>query len=113
LEYRDRLLRIQNAVGLPVVESFSLSAGTALVGPFSTGVELIDRAEASVDISYEHDQNFVKNLASLLVKNVWALLFVFRPDSYTPRVTNSRKTKGGRRPSLTLLGEDNTELNLL
>jgi hypothetical protein len=48
---------------LPVVESFSISAGTFLAGPFATGAEPVDRMEATVDISYETGDAFIKNLA--------------------------------------------------
>jgi HK97 family phage major capsid protein len=51
---------------LPVVESDSITAGTFLVGAFGTAAEIIDRMQATVEISFEHDQNFVKNLATVL-----------------------------------------------
>lgn len=51
---------------LPVVESDSITAGTFLVGAFATGAEIIDRMQATVEISIHHDQNFVKNLATIL-----------------------------------------------
>jgi len=50
--------------GLPVVESDSISAGTFLVGAFNTASVLIDRMAPVVDLSFEHDQNFTKNMVT-------------------------------------------------
>lgn len=52
--------------GLPVVESDSITAGTFLVGSFGAAAELIDRMQASVEIAFQHSDNFTKNLATLL-----------------------------------------------
>lgn len=54
--------------GLPVVESDSITAGTFLVGAFNTAAYLMDRQAVSVEISYEHSDNFTKNLASILAE---------------------------------------------
>ena len=51
---------------LPVVESDSIAQGTFLVGAFGTAADLIDRMQAMVEISYEHNLNFVQNLATIL-----------------------------------------------
>ena len=59
-------IEVKTLWDLPVVESFSISAGTFLVGPFDSGATLIDRAEVSVEISYEHASNFTALLATLL-----------------------------------------------
>jgi HK97 family phage major capsid protein len=52
--------------GLPVVESDTIAAGTFLVGAFGSAVELVDRMQSSIDISFEHNTNFTQNLATLL-----------------------------------------------
>ncbi len=52
--------------GLPVVESDSITAGTFLTGAFNTAADLMDRQAVSIEISYEHDTNFTKNLATVL-----------------------------------------------
>ncbi|HCC58655.1 MAG TPA: phage major capsid protein [Solibacterales bacterium] len=52
--------------GLPVVESDSIAAGTFLVGAFKTGAMLVDRMEATLEISYEHASNFITNMATVL-----------------------------------------------
>lgn len=54
--------------GLPVVESDSITAGTFLVGSFGAAAELIDRMQATVEIAYQHSDNFTKNLATLLAE---------------------------------------------
>jgi HK97 family phage major capsid protein len=51
---------------LPVVESDSISAGTFLVGAFNSAAALIDRQAVSVEISYEHGDNFTLNMATIL-----------------------------------------------
>lgn len=52
--------------GLPVVESDSITTGTFLVGAFNTAAYLVDRQAVSIEISFEHDTNFTKNLATVL-----------------------------------------------
>jgi HK97 family phage major capsid protein len=67
--------------GLPVVESDSISAGTFLVGAFSTAAELIDRMEATIDISFEHANNFTENKATILAEERIGLA-VMRPTAF-------------------------------
>jgi len=52
--------------GLPVVESDSITAGTFLTGAFNTAARLIDRQQATVEIAYQNDTDFVSNLATIL-----------------------------------------------
>lgn len=52
--------------GLPVVESDSITAGTFLVGAFANAVELVERQGVSVEISFEHGNNFTYNMATIL-----------------------------------------------
>jgi HK97 family phage major capsid protein len=60
------VIEIKTIWGLPVVESFSISAGTFLVGAFDSAATLIDRQEVTVEISFEHSSNFTANLATIL-----------------------------------------------
>lgn len=53
---------------LPVVESDSIAVGTFLTGPFQTGAVLVDRMQASTDISFSHASNFTSNLATILAE---------------------------------------------
>lgn len=50
---------------LPIVESDSIAATKFLVGPFDTGATLVDRMSATVDISYEDDNNFTTNMVTI------------------------------------------------
>jgi len=52
--------------GLPVVESDSITTGTFLVGAFNSAAYLVDRQATSIEISFEHDTNFTKNMATIL-----------------------------------------------
>ena len=51
---------------LPIVESYSISAGTFMCGAFSAAADLIDRQSITVEVGLQHDQNFTSNLATLL-----------------------------------------------
>lgn len=67
--------------GVRVVPSNSISADTFLVGSFAMGAQIWDRADASVQISFENDTNFVKNMATLLAEERLALT-VYRPSAF-------------------------------
>jgi len=67
--------------GLPVVESDSIAAGTALIGAFGTAAELIDRMAAMVEISWEHSSNFTNNIATILNEERIGLA-VMRPGAF-------------------------------
>ena len=59
-------IEVKTIWDLPVVESFSITAGTFLVGAFDSAATLIDRQETTVEISFEHASNFTANLATIL-----------------------------------------------
>ena len=67
--------------GRRVVATNSIAAGTFLVGAFSMGAQIWDRTDASMQISFENDTNFVKNMATLLVEERLALT-VYRPSAF-------------------------------
>jgi HK97 family phage major capsid protein len=67
--------------GLPVVESDSISAGTFLIGSFGVAAELIDRMQAMIEISFEHNVNFTSNLATILCEERIGLA-VRRPEAF-------------------------------
>jgi HK97 family phage major capsid protein len=50
---------------LPVVISAAMPAGTFLVGSFFSGAILFDREALNVQISYEDQDNFIKNLVTV------------------------------------------------
>jgi HK97 family phage major capsid protein len=66
--------------GLPVVQSWSMPESQFLVGAFAMAAMIWDRNNATVEISREHADFFVRNMAALLVEERLALT-VFRSDA--------------------------------
>jgi HK97 family phage major capsid protein len=66
---------------IPVVESPAIAEGTALVGAFGTGAQLYDREQASIRISEQHSDFFVRNAVVILAEQRLALA-VKRPESF-------------------------------
>ena len=67
--------------GLPVVATNSMTLGQFLVGGFRANCALYDRQSATVEISREHSDYFVRNLAAILVEQREALV-VYRPTAF-------------------------------
>lgn len=67
--------------GLPVVESDGMSVGDFLVGAFRLAATLFDREQAAILVSNEDQDNFVKNLVTILCEERLALA-VTRPRSF-------------------------------
>lgn len=70
-----------NIWGLPVVETNAIAAGKFLAGAFNMAASVIDREEASVEVSTEDSDNFRRNMVTILAEERLALA-VFRPDSF-------------------------------
>ena len=66
--------------GRPVVATQSMDAGDFLVGAFQQAAQGWDREDASVTVSTEDRDNFVKNMVTLLCENRVALT-VYRPEA--------------------------------
>lgn len=64
--------------GLPVVQAFSMQAGDFLVGAFKLATTLFDREQAQILVSNEDQDNFVRNLVTVLAEERLALA-VTRP----------------------------------
>lgn len=64
--------------GLPVAQCYSLGAGDFLVGSFKLAVTILDRQESSILVSTEDQDNFVRNLVTILAEERLALA-VSRP----------------------------------
>ena len=64
-----------------IVASTAISEGTFCVGSFAMGAQVWDREQASVQISYEDGNNFVKNMATVLCEERLALT-VYRPKAF-------------------------------
>lgn len=67
--------------GLPVVVTNSQTAGTFLVGAFDIGCQIWDREQASIEVSRENSDNFVKNMVTILAEERLALT-VYRPGAF-------------------------------
>ena len=67
--------------GLPVVVTNSISSGTFLLGSFGLGAEIKDRMTATVEVSRENSDNFVKNMVTVLAEERIALC-VYRTEAF-------------------------------
>ena len=66
--------------GLPVAESLAMTAGDFMTGAFRYASQIFDREDASVLISTEDRDNFVKNMVTILCEERLALA-VYRPQA--------------------------------
>jgi HK97 family phage major capsid protein len=64
--------------GLPVVPTVAMPYGSFMVGAFRMGAAIWDRADATVEVSREHSDFFIRNLVAILCEERLALT-VFRP----------------------------------
>jgi len=67
--------------GLPVVVTNALTAGQCVVGNFAMGAEIKDRMSATVEVSRENSDNFVKNMVTVLAEERIALC-VYRTEAF-------------------------------
>lgn len=67
--------------GLPVVEIDSMEVGDFLVGSFNLAATLFDREQAQILVSTEDQDNFIKNLVTILCEERLALA-VTRPKAF-------------------------------
>jgi HK97 family phage major capsid protein len=67
--------------GLPVVDTQAMTIDKWLVGAFKMASQIFDRWDAVVLISTEDDQNFRKNLVTILCEERLALA-VYRPEAF-------------------------------
>lgn len=67
--------------GLPVVESDGMTNGDFLVGAFRLAATLFDREDAAILVSTEDQDNFVRNLVTILCEERLALA-ILRPQSF-------------------------------
>ena len=66
---------------MPVVDTPAMPIGKALVGAFGTGAQLYDREQASIRISEQHSDFFVRNAIVVLAEQRLALA-VKRPEAF-------------------------------
>lgn len=67
--------------GLPVVSTQAMTAGKFLTGAFMLGAQVFDRWQARVEIATENEDDFVKNLVTMLCEERLALA-VYRPEAF-------------------------------
>ncbi len=66
---------------IPVIDTPAMPEGTALVGAFGTGAQLYDREQASIRVSEQHADFFVRNAIVILAEQRLALA-VKRPEAF-------------------------------
>lgn len=66
---------------LPVVETPAMTVDKFLTGAFQMGAQIFDREDASVELSTDDRDNFVRNLVTILAEQRQALA-VYRPEAF-------------------------------
>ena len=66
---------------LPVVETQAMAQDKFLTGAFQLGAQVFDRWQARVEIATENEDDFVKNLVTMLCEERLALA-VYRPEAF-------------------------------
>ena len=66
--------------GLPVAESLAMGQGKFMTGAFRLAAQIFDREDATVTISTEDRDNFVKNMVTILAEERLALA-IYRPEA--------------------------------
>ena len=67
--------------GLPVVATQAMGVGKFLTGAFNMGAQVFDRQQASIAIATENEDDFVKNMITILCEERLALA-VYRPEAF-------------------------------
>lgn len=66
--------------GLPVVETQAMTVDKAMVGAFNLAAQIFDRQDATVEVSTEDQDNFVKNKVTIRAEERLALA-IYRPEA--------------------------------
>lgn len=67
--------------GLPVVQTQAIAGGKFLTGAFRLGAQVFDRWQSRVEVATENEDDFVKNLLTVLAEERLALA-VYRPEAF-------------------------------
>lgn len=67
--------------GVRVTQSHSMGVGDFLVGAFGTGAQLFSKSEGKLAVSFEDEDNFKRNLATIRAEED-LMLAVYAPDSF-------------------------------
>lgn len=76
-----RNISVPRLWGIPVVVTNSMTAGNVLIGAFSMGCEIKDRKMSSVEVSRENNDNFTRNMVTVLAEERIALV-TYRTESF-------------------------------
>lgn len=75
--------------GLPVVATPAMANGQFLTGAFQMGAQIHDRWEMTVNISFSNDDDFVRNMVTILCEERLALAIYHRGAFVTGALTGS------------------------
>ncbi len=75
--------------GLPVVATPSMTEGRFLTGAFKMGAQIFDRWEMTVNISFSNEDDFVRNMVTILCEERLALAIYHRGAFVTGALTGS------------------------
>ena len=64
-----------------MVQTQAIAQGKFLTGAFNLGAQIFDRWQSRVEIATENEDDFVKNLVTILCEERLALA-VYRPESF-------------------------------
>ena len=67
--------------GRPVVATQAMTVDTFLVGAFKLGAQVFDRMQANVMIATENEDDFIKNMVTILAEERLGLA-VYRPEAF-------------------------------
>lgn len=67
--------------GLPVVTTQAMGVNKFLTGAFNMGAQVFDRMQASITVATENEDDFVKNMITILCEERLALA-VYRPEAF-------------------------------
>ncbi|WP_255550933.1 phage major capsid protein [Granulicella sp. dw_53] len=73
--------------GKPVISTTAITPGTFLAGS-SESAELVDRLDATVELSYEDRDNFIRNAVTILCEER-TVLCTYRPGAFVTGTLNS------------------------
>jgi HK97 family phage major capsid protein len=66
---------------LPVVETQAIAVDKFLTGAFKLGAQVFDRWQARVEVATENEDDFIKNMVTILAEERLALA-VYRPEAF-------------------------------
>lgn len=75
--------------GLPVVATPSMTEGQFLTGAFKMGAQIFDRWEMTVNISFSNEDDFVRNMVTILCEERLALAIYHKGAFVTGALTGS------------------------